>query len=369
MPIVTSYKSTNNHKSIIAGVRIQKPSRKLNEFFYSQPNKKQKTEMSSSPVQQQQLIEEEKKTIELIHENVPVKRPVTITQIPQQRIKELTSEHVKWMQGYIDSEQYTGGWVVTEYIDGKEIVLYTDGANISTGTPYHGIIDKDLIPMFQDPEVLNRHVFAFYNKVKKMDPKVDQLALKLVIYGSRMNPGSVYTNTDIRMMLVDVYWRYEDEYKLMQYTRLCDLLDTKGAFLDENGKGIERLCFKAPRVMYGSMHLDQVVKYMDHCVEINDKHTSDADPTVKVTGYIIKSDADFRVLPKNKKHKEPVRVIGKHLIAPKDGYQEFSLSDLTGRLEGPVASAPPPADSAAADAEPQAVVDDNKHNGTDDKQE
>lgn len=357
MPIVTSYKSTHN-KSIIAGVRIQKPSRKLDEFF-SSSNKKQKM---SSPVQQP--VEEEKK-IELIHEDVPVKRPV-ITQVPQQRIKELTTEHVKWMQGYIDSEQYTGGWVVTEYIDGKEIVLYTDGTNISTGTPYHGIIDKDLIPMFQDPEVLNRHVFAFYNKVKKMDPKVDQVALKLVVYGSRMNPGSVYTNTDIRMMLVDVYWRYpmdtfdkdkgDVEYKLMQYTRLCKLLETKGAFLDENGKGIERLCFKAPTVLYGSMRFNEAVKYMNQCIEKEGElHTSDADPNVKVTGYIIKSDTDFRVLPKNKKHKEPIRVVGKYLITPKDGYQEFSLADLTSRLEGP---APP---QAASDAEP--AVDDNKHNG------
>jgi hypothetical protein len=332
MPIVTPL--NKNNKSIIAGVRIKQPNRSLTEFF-GPPNKKQKLEKEAMST-----VSEEKEEKKI----APVMTPV-----PQQRIKELTPEHITWMNFYIDTNKYNGGWIVTEYIDGKEIVIYSDGKTITYGTPYHGFINKDVVPAFEDSSTLEKHVHAVYRKVKEIDPLVDHVALKLIFYGSRMNPSSVYTNTDVRMMLVDVYWRYrlitEYESRLMTYSMLCKLLDTKGAFLDENGKGIERLCFRVPRILFNTPALDGAVHYIEVCKE-TELPTSDADPSVKVAGFVIKSEKDFRVLPKNKKNNEPIRVIGKRLIVPSEGYnKEVSLADLTSRLEGPKQEPTPVEDS------------------------
>lgn len=352
MPIVTPLNSNNkNNKSIIAGVRIKQPNRHLTEFFTS--NKKQKLEKMSTLFTVPEEKEEKKTQV------VPALVP---TPVPQQRIKELTPEHVKWMQGYIDSEKYNSGWIVTEYIDGKEIIIYSDGKTISYSTPYHGFINKEMVPVFEDSNALEKHVHAVYRKLNEVEHAVDMVALKLIFYGSRINPSSVYTNTEVRMMLVDVYCGYrmlqfnKDEfkynnqgqldYKVLPYKILCQLLDTKGAFLDENGKGIERLCFRVPRILKMESNLNGAVNYADFEGELP---TSDADPTVKVGGFVIKSDKDFRVLPKNnnnKKNKEPIRVIGKRLIVPSEGYnKEVSLADLTSRLEGPTQEPTPVEDS------------------------
>lgn len=339
MPIVTSTASTTK-SNIISGIKIKPPTRSLTEFFAptEPPTKKQKTTMSasSSSPQQQQDEKRDATSVTVIDTNIPV-----LTPIPHQRIKELTPEHVKWMQGYIDNEKYDGRWIVTEYIDGKEIVIYFDGKNITYGTPYHGFINKELVPVFEDSETLEKHVHAFYRKVKEVDQDVHTVALKLIFYGSRMNPASVYTNTDVRMMLVDVYWKYNKEqvveYKLMTYSHLCKLLDSKGAFLDENGKGIERLCFRVPRILLSTTNgIGGAVDYIEKAFRTG-FHKSDADPAIVVGGFVVKSDKDFRVVPKNNKHKHPVRVIGKRLIVPAEGYnKDVSLADLTSRLEGKV---------------------------------
>lgn len=301
--------------------------------------------------------EEEKKRIQDELDDI-------IIELPHFKVTDISNlEHFNWCQTYINSTNHTGKWVVTEKCIGKDLIVYSNGRKQGLSTPYHGVIDTYLSPFHSVMDEIN----ALLIKIQSMDDKVKTIGGHFVVYGSQVDPGSPYTNSDMRSSLIDVYLFYlkpinpddKDEkgvikpidprdiknwyYKTLTYSVLERWLESKGVFTSSKGDKYKYLSFKAPKI------LKTYATFAEACTYdlVKQPLTSEFDKSVRATAVVIKSDTSFFVTPTKTKNKL-VRVIAKKTVPihqyadPTDpkgkrmikDYPDFTQQDLVYRLAG-----------------------------------
>jgi hypothetical protein len=219
-------------------------------------------------------------------------------------IKPVTDkQHVHWM---LEKEkEYNSSnegkhmtWCVVEQPMGKDLMIYTDGEMVQLWTPYHGFVDVSSTP-FGDMKAIKDQLWAFYTKIKGVYTDTDQIVIHIVLYGSDLDPLSIFTNSTPRMTVVDLHMRQarpQDQgysYKCLPHTILERFLTTKGAFQDRDKKPIEHLIFTCPKVLRVHDSLQEAIDKFGDLASGPIK--SEFEKGAFVEGLVIKSVRDFHV--------------------------------------------------------------------------
>lgn len=305
----------------------------------------------------------------VVEEEEKKKKPITPLQaiaipVPKYKIPLATKEHIKWMKGYIEREikefsTLNRKWIITEEVFGKDLYIYADEESQQLSTPSKGFISLDQLPPFDNPKIFREHTSALYRALTRGRSVCDQMVMHFIVFGSKVDPGSLYPNKYLHMSLVNIYLRYpivkdkdkdkEDSksfiYEMERYSKLYDIVTTPGTCSGTDGQSIEKLVIgNMPKIREMFDSLDEALTYD---IDINTP-ISDFDPVQKkipLEGIIIRPDQHFIVKPKKtptiekwivtKKRVNKIRFLQEDGVTSLEGgYPNFTLRDFEARFEG-----------------------------------